>query len=102
MSTCRLPWPRDCVSTTLRVTTSVEAGLLGAGDETQLEFSATRGSVIVTHDEDFLRCHALSANQAGIVYCHQDEYSVGELLELLSLRHACYTSDETAGRLEYL
>lgn len=37
------------------VTTTIEAGLLGSDDETQLAFAKREDRVIVTHDDDFLR-----------------------------------------------
>jgi hypothetical protein len=58
--------------------------------------------VIVTHDHDFLRLHAANTAHSGIAYCHQNKYSIGELLSLLLFMDACYTTDDMVGRVEYL
>jgi uncharacterized protein with PIN domain len=84
------------------VTTTADAGLLNAGDPAQLAYAATEGRVIITHDDDFLRLHAAGTTHGGIAYCHQNKYSVGELLPLLLLMNACYSADDMLGRVEFL
>lgn len=84
------------------VTTSAEVELLGLDDAAQLDYCRREQRVIVTHDHDFLRLHAAGTPHAGVAYCHQDKYSIGELLPLLLLMSACYSSDEMAGRVEFL
>jgi predicted nuclease of predicted toxin-antitoxin system len=53
------------------VTTTIEAGLESATDETHLQFALGEGRVIFTQDRDFLRLHAAGAPHAGITYCEQ-------------------------------
>lgn len=84
------------------VTTTTEAGLAGAADDDHLAFALREGRVVVTHDHGFLRLHGSGVGHAGIAYCHQDKYTLGEHLHLLVLLHACYTADEMQGRVEYL
>lgn len=84
------------------VTTTAEAGLLNVSDLAQLAYAATEGRVIITHDDDFLRLHAGGTPHCGIAYCHQNKYSVGELLPLLLLMDACYSADDLLGRVEFL
>ena len=84
------------------VTTSADADLLNANDDAQLAFAMNEGRVIVTHDHDFLRLHAAGIAHSGVAYCHQDKYSVGELLSLLLLMNACYMAVDMSGRVEYL
>lgn len=84
------------------VTTSGDAELLNADDDAHLDFATREGRVMVTHDHDFLRLHAAGTPHSGIAYCHQDKYSVGELLSLLLLMDACYESHDMTGRVEYL
>jgi hypothetical protein len=84
------------------VSTSADANLSGAEDEDHLRHALSQQRVIVTHDHDFLRLNAAGASHAGIAYCHQDKYSIGELLSLLLLMDACYTADDMAGHVEYL
>ncbi len=84
------------------VTTTVEAGLRGAGDRRQVEFARSQHRVIVTHDDDFLKMHAQGVEHAGILYCHQGKYKVGELLQMLMLVHDCDSAQDLQGVLQYL
>jgi hypothetical protein len=84
------------------VTTSADAGLLNADDDAQLAFATAQRRVLVTHDHDFLRLHAGGTTHSGIAYCHQNKHSVGELLPLLLLMDACYSTEDMADRVEYL
>lgn len=85
------------------VTTTAEAELLEAEDVDHIEFALGEPRrVIVTHDDDFLKHHSDGTSHSGIAYCHQQKYSVGELLQMLSLLHACYTDEEMQGRVEFL
>ncbi len=62
------------------VTTTADAGLMGADDAAQLAFAAAHGRVVVTHDADFLRLHAEGTVHTGIAYCFVGALTVGELL----------------------
>lgn len=84
------------------VTTTAEAGLLGARDEEHLSFAAAAGRVVVTQDVDFLRLHAKGLQHAGIVYCQQQSRSIGEMLRRLVLIHAALSPEEMKNRVEYL
>jgi len=66
------------------VTTTLEAGLRAASDEEQLRYATAQGRVVFTHDADFLRLHKRRMAHAGIVYCHQGQYSVGEVVRRLT------------------
>ena len=67
------------------VTTSADAGLLGAGDDVQIAFSTSQGRVLVTHDDGFLRVHHAGIAHAGIAYCHQQHRSIGQIIRSLEL-----------------
>jgi hypothetical protein len=84
------------------VTTSADAGLIGAEDHEQLRLAQSQNRVAVTHDDDFTRLHAQGVVHAGICYCHKDKYSIGELVRLLILVHECFSEDEMQGHLEFL
>jgi hypothetical protein len=84
------------------VTTSTDAGLLGAADEQQLAFSASQNRVLVALDADFLELHAADAAHAGIAYCSPGRRTLGELVSMLCLMHDCMSEDEMQGRLQYL
>jgi hypothetical protein len=84
------------------VTTARDANLIGATDTAHLAFATGQERVLMTHDHDFLRLHAQSTSHAGIAYCHQDKYRVGELIRLLVLLQTCYRADDMKGRVEFL
>ena len=79
-----------------------EVGLSGADDLQHIEFARSEGRVIVTHDRDFTRHHSQAVSHAGIAYCHQDKYSVGELLSVLVVLHGVLTAEEMVDTLEFL
>ena len=84
------------------VTTAAEVGLLSATDEDHLEYAHSAGRVIVAHDNDYIRLHSQGIEHAGIAYCHQRKYSVGDLVKQLLLLHACYEGEEMVAKVEYL
>jgi predicted nuclease of predicted toxin-antitoxin system len=84
------------------VTTTAEAGLLGAADQAHLDYARAEGRVIVTHDADFLRMHGANAEHAGIVYCGLQTRSLGELIRLVALIWQILEPGEMRGRVEYL
>ncbi|NES23345.1 MAG: hypothetical protein F6K41_31615 [Symploca sp. SIO3E6] len=69
----------------VNVTTTPEAGLLGATDEEQLAFVVAQKRVIFTQDDDFLAIHQRGLDHYGIVYCHQNSRSIGEIVRGLVL-----------------
>jgi uncharacterized protein with PIN domain len=84
------------------VTTTDEAGLVGASDIEHVAFALGEGRVIVTHDEDFLKLHAAGVAHSGIVYGHQDLRSIGEVIDFLALLHDCVDVRNMVGKREYL
>lgn len=67
------------------ITTTPEVGLLGATDEKQLAFALVQERVIFTQDDDFLVLHQQGLEHYGIVYCHQNSRSIGEIVRGLIL-----------------
>ena len=67
------------------VTTTPEAGLLGAVDQEQLAFAISQQRVIFTRDDDFLAFHQRGIEHYGLVYCHQNSRSIGEIVRGLIL-----------------
>ncbi|MGK7920562.1 MAG: DUF5615 family PIN-like protein [Trichodesmium sp.] len=65
------------------ITTTPEVDIIGVSDDEQLVFAWEQRRVIFTHDADFLRCHQRGAEHAGIVYCHQQSRSIGEIIKAL-------------------
>ncbi|OJW20277.1 MAG: hypothetical protein BGO49_05100 [Planctomycetales bacterium 71-10] len=84
------------------VTTSQQARLLAASDPTQLAYARDAGRVLVTHDGDHLRLHALGERHAGIAYCYQGKLHLGGLITALVLLFEVYDPAEMADRVEYL
>jgi predicted nuclease of predicted toxin-antitoxin system len=84
------------------VTTTPDAGLLGAIDEEQAAYALPLGRVILTQDRDFLRIHAAGVPHAGIAYCEKDTQGIGEIIDTLVLMWEIYEPEEMAGRVEYL
>jgi predicted nuclease of predicted toxin-antitoxin system len=84
------------------VTTTPEAGLMGATDEQQAAYGLVEGRVLFTQDQDLLRLDAAGIAHAGIAYCAKDTKSIGELIQSLVLIWEVYESEEVAGRAEYL
>jgi uncharacterized protein with PIN domain len=84
------------------VTTSADANLLEAEDELHIEHALREGRLIITHDRDYLVLDASGTSHAGIGYCHQHKYSVGQLLMMCLLLDQSYTEEEMRGHVEYL
>jgi predicted nuclease of predicted toxin-antitoxin system len=84
------------------VTTSTDAGLISAPDEDQLTFAASNGRVLVTHDRDIIRLHAIGTPHHGIAFCSSGARSVGEMVRQLLLMHECLEEQEMDGRVQYL
>ena len=84
------------------VTTTIDAGLRSATDETQLDYARRQGRVLVTHDTDFLRLAGRSVDHPGIAFCYKTSRSLGEIIRSLILVYEMLSSEEIAGRVEYL
>src|SRR5258707_10996039 len=74
------------------VTTTADAGLLGASDEEHLAFALGAGRVTFTQDQDFLRLAASGMAHAGVVYNQQGTRTVGQIIEGLELIYLCLTA----------
>ena len=83
-------------------TTASTVFLLGKSDEMHLQTAMLENRVIVTHDADFLRLHAKGHQHAGIVFCHPQSYTLGEIIRLLSLIWELIPADEICNRIEFL
>ena len=62
------------------VLTVVEADMLGASDKEHLALAYDQRHVFFTHDTDFLRIHLEGRAHAGLVCCHQQKASIGEVI----------------------
>jgi predicted nuclease of predicted toxin-antitoxin system len=84
------------------VTTTPEAGLMGASDERQVTYCQAERRILFTQDQDFLRFDAVGVEHPGIAYCAKDTKSIGELIQRLVLIWEIYESEDMVGRVEYL
>ena len=84
------------------VTTTPEAGLVGAIDEQQVAYSLAERRVLFTQDQDFLRLDAAGVEHSGIAFCAKDTKSIGEIIQRLVLLWEVYEPEEMAGRVEHL
>jgi hypothetical protein len=86
----------------ISVTTTPEAGLLGAGDEKQLDFAHSDDRILVTSDTDFLRFHDQGISHAGIVYSPKGKRTIGELIRGLVMIAECLATEEMKNHVEFL
>ena len=84
------------------VTTTVEAGLRGADDRDHLSFGIAQDRMIFTNDPDFLRLHSQGAEHPGIVYCHQQSRSVGQIISALELIWGVLEPEEMRNHVEFI
>jgi hypothetical protein len=84
------------------VTTTTEAGLIGAMDQAQFEHAIAAGRVLVTHDQDFLKLAAGRADHSGLAYCPPGHRRIGQIILRLVQLWRTTASDEMRGRVEYL
>ena len=83
------------------VTTSSEAGLMGASDKEQLAYALSQGRVIFTFDDDFLVLASMGLEHCGIIYSRQCQ-SIGKIISNLVLVWECLDSDYMYGNVEFL
>jgi hypothetical protein len=83
------------------VLTAQEAGRCGAPDADQLAFATAEGRVLVTFDTDFLALHQSGVSHAGIAWCPEQKYGVGQLIQALLLVHGVLDADAMRNHVEY-
>lgn len=84
------------------VTTALSVGLYSADDFQHLVFAQSDGRVIFTHDSDFLRIHASGHPHSGIVYCHPNNRSIGQIVRALVSIWETSEHGQTLNRLIYI
>jgi predicted nuclease of predicted toxin-antitoxin system len=84
------------------VTTTKDAGLLGATDAQQLDYARREGRVIFTQDTDFLVIASKTVEHAGIVYARKGTRTNRQLIESLELIHRVLDSDDMLGHVEFV
>lgn len=86
----------------INVTTSKDAGLLGAPDQRQFEFAASAGRVLVTHDSDHLAAAAGGVHHSGIAYRHAEKCLVGDMVHALAELWRQRTAEEMIDQIVFL
>jgi predicted nuclease of predicted toxin-antitoxin system len=84
------------------VTTTADAGLLGATDEAHVAFALSEARVIFTQDDDFLVLASQGVEHAGLAYCRQHTRSIGEIIRALEMIHGVYEAEEMRNRIELI
>jgi hypothetical protein len=57
---------------------------------------------MVTFDSDYLALHQSGVGHGGIVWCPQQKYGIGMLIQLLELLQGVSDRDQMLDRVEYL
>ncbi len=78
-----------------------DANNRGLSDKEQLVYATNNNLVIVTHDDDFLS-KTMELEHKGIVYIHQQKYSVGNLIRMLKLLWDIAERKEMVNHVEFL
>lgn len=84
------------------VSTSTEAGLLGAEDSEQLAYATSERRVIVTHDPDLIELAHRNQGHAGIAYSDQERRSLRSIIGSLLLIWEVLSPEDMEGHIEYL
>jgi predicted nuclease of predicted toxin-antitoxin system len=84
------------------VTTTGDAGLLGADDTDHVAYALTQDRVIFTNDSDYIILHDQGVEHRGIVYCHQQSRSVGQIVHYLELIWELLEPQEMNNRVEFV
>jgi predicted nuclease of predicted toxin-antitoxin system len=83
------------------VTTTVDAGLLGALDIEHVEFAKLDHRVILTYDPDFLRLAVSGVEHDGIVFVYAVTRTIGQIIEYLAIMHGCMDAREMINHVDY-
>ena len=83
-----------------------DTGDLGKSDEYHLECASELGSVILTHDVDFLKIahqwHQEGKEHKGILYAHPLDLSLGECIRKVELVTQALAEKEMGNHIEFL
>jgi len=77
-------------------------GPLKVDDVVHLERATKMGRVVCTVDDDFLKLASRGKIHAGIIWCEQDEFTIGDWVRFLRFVHALSDADEMRNKVTYL
>ena len=81
------------------VTTTREAGLIGADDEEQLKFAKSEGGSLSRMTMAFC---VFRLTHTGIVYCGQGRRAIGEIIQWLILMWEVLDSEDIENKVEFI
>jgi hypothetical protein len=84
------------------VTTTPEAGLLGAADEAHFDYALAESRDIITRDADYLRLAQQGVFHAGIAFCPGELRAIGKIIHGLILIYECLTPQDMNNHVECL
>jgi hypothetical protein len=84
------------------VLTAQETARCGLSDSEQLQFATAEVRVVVTFDSDYIALHQSGVAHAGIAWCPQLKYGIGQLIQALLLIHGAMDRDGMRNHVEYL
>lgn len=84
------------------ILTAQDAGRCGLPDSDQLAFATAAQRVVVTFDTDYLALHQTGIQHAGVAWCQERKYTVGQLIQALLLVHGVLDRDSMRSHVEYL
>lgn len=84
------------------VTTTPDAGLMGALDRDHLAFALAQNRFLYTQDKHFLKLHASGIPHAGIAYCRPRSRQINEIVQALVLIWEVYEPSEMRNHLEWI
>ncbi len=96
------PVSRALVRHAVDVLTAQDADRCGIPDAEQLAFATAEERVMVTFDPDFPALHRSGVKHAGIAWCPERKYGIGELIQALLLLHGVLDREAMRNHLEYL
>jgi Domain of unknown function (DUF5615) len=96
------PASRALVRHGVDVLTAQDAGRCAVPDAHQLAFCLAEQRVIVSFDIDFLALHQSGIEHAGIAWCPERKYGIGELIRALLLLHGVLDREDMRSHVEYL
>jgi hypothetical protein len=67
-----------------------------------IDLSIPKERSIFTQDDDFLAIHQRSSEHCGIVYCHQNSRSLGEIVRDLILIWEVLEPPDTQNHVEFI
>jgi hypothetical protein len=86
----------------INVTTTKEAGLLGASDEEHLAYAHADNRVIFSCDDDFLSLASRGIVHSGIAFCHPKARTIGQIVNGLVALWRAKTAEEMRGQIHFL